>query len=85
MGYNGDINIYLFIYIYMCVCICVWKALQQRVNKFHVHVQPPLNCDSKGTQHVTGIVANEATSEMGYPAWPAGRTCKVSGHGMWLT
>ena len=26
--------------------------------------------------HFTGTVSNEATSEMGYPAWPAGRTCK---------
>ena len=23
----------------------------------------------------TGAVPNEAASEMGYPAWPAGRTC----------
>ena len=30
---------------------------------------------SRGTQHFTGTVSNEATSEMGYPAWPAGRTC----------
>ena len=29
----------------------------------------------RGTQHFTGTVSNEATSEMGYPAWPAGRTC----------
>ena len=26
-------------------------------------------------QHFTGTVSNEATSEMGYPAGPAGRTC----------
>ena len=32
---------------------------------------------SRGTHHVTGTVSNEATSEMGYPAWPAGRTCFV--------
>ena len=31
---------------------------------------------SRGTQHFTGTVSNEATSEMGYPAWPAGRTCE---------
>ena len=30
----------------------------------------------RGTQHFTGTVSNEATSEMGYPAWPAGRTCQ---------
>ena len=30
---------------------------------------------SRGTQHFTGTVSNEATSEVGYPAWPAGRTC----------
>ena len=29
----------------------------------------------RGTQHFTGTVSNEATSEMGYPTWPAGRTC----------
>ena len=29
----------------------------------------------RGTQHFTGTVSNEATSEMGYPAWPAGLTC----------
>ena len=29
----------------------------------------------QGTQHFTGTVSNEATSEVGYPAWPAGRTC----------
>ena len=29
----------------------------------------------RGRQHFTGTVSNEATSEMGYPAWPAGRTC----------
>ena len=36
----------------------------------------PLHLDSscRGTQHFTGTVSNEATSEMGYPAWPAGRT-----------
>ena len=30
------------------------------------------------TQHITGTVSNEATSDMGYPAWPAGRTCNFS-------
>ena len=30
---------------------------------------------SRGTQHFTGTVSNEATSEMGYPVWPTGRTC----------
>ena len=33
------------------------------------------NCTSRGTQHFTGTVSNEATSEMGYPVWPTGRTC----------
>ena len=31
----------------------------------------------RGTQHFTGTVSNEAASEMGYPAWPAGCTCNV--------
>ena len=41
----------------------------------------------RGTQHFTGTVSNEATSEMGYPAWPAGRTCIrfCSRDGMWIT
>ena len=34
-----------------------------------------LKTSSRGTQHFTGNASNEATSEMGYPAWPAGRTC----------
>ena len=44
-------------------------------------------CYSRGTQHFTGTVSNEATSEMGYPAWPAGRTCFsfCFRDGMWLT
>ena len=32
-------------------------------------------CVCVWTQHFTGTVSNEATSEVGYPAWPAGRTC----------
>ena len=31
-----------------------------------------------GTQPFTGTVSDEATSEMGYPAWPAGRTCNFN-------
>ena len=50
----------------LAVC-CVLKTLQQRVNKLLVHAQPPLNRDSSGTQHFTGAVSNEATSEMEYP------------------
>ena len=40
-------------------------------------LQSPDNegCTCRGTQHFTGTESNEATSEMGYPAWPAGRTC----------
>ena len=37
----------------------------------------------RGTQHFTGTVSNEATSEMGYPAWPAGRTCEFSFLSAW--
>ena len=29
--------------------------------------------DGRGTHHFTGTVSDEATSEMGYSAWPAGR------------
>ena len=38
---------------------------------FHMH-----EFSNRGTQHFNGTVSNEATSEMGYPAWPAGRTCQ---------
>ena len=37
----------------------------------------------RGTQHFTGTVSNEATSEMGYPAWPAGRTCTIFQFRQW--
>ena len=37
----------------------------------------------QGTQHFTGTVSNEATSEMGYPAWPAGRTCAIFQFRQW--
>ena len=49
------------------VCVCVWNIW--------IDVKLPINFNSRGTQHFTGTVSNEATSEMGYPAWPAGRTC----------
>ena len=44
-------------------CVCV-----KHLNRCKTSV-------GRGTQHFTGTVSNEATSEMGYPAWPAGRTC----------
>ena len=37
----------------------------------------------RGTQHFTGTVSNEATSEMGYPAWPAERTCTIFQFRQW--
>ena len=54
------------------VCVCV-KHLNRCKTSIRfvcsvLHV-------SRGTQHFTGTVSNEATSGMGYPAWPAGRTC----------
>ena len=51
----------------MCVCVQPWTK----------GLPPPLFLPymGRGTQHFTGTVSNEATSEMGYPAWPAGRTC----------
>ena len=53
----------------MCVCVQPWTK----------GLPPPLFLPymSRGTQHFTGTVSTEATSEMGYPAWPAGRTCSV--------
>ena len=31
--------------------------------------------ETAGGQHFTGTVSNKATSEMGHPVWPTGRTC----------
>ena len=33
---------------------------------------------SRGTQHITGSVSNEATSDMGYWIWSIQRTCKFT-------
>ena len=52
---------------YPIVCVCVEHL--NRCKTFNPY------CHSRGTQHFTGTVSNEATSEMGYPAWPTGRTC----------
>ena len=50
----------------VCVCVCVTLGvIGMLLHLFYC----------RGTQHFTGTVSNEATSEMGYPAWPAGRTC----------
>ena len=48
--------------------------------RFHFSCRPTvllITMFSRGTQHFTGTVSNEATSEMGYPVWPTGRTCSV--------
>ena len=50
----------------MCVCV-------EHLNR----CKTSIGFACRGTQHFTGAVSNEATSEMGYPAWPAGRTCIV--------
>ena len=48
--------------------LCVCRTVSLRILS--------LNSWSRGTQ--IGTVSNEATSEMGYPAWPAGCTCFYS-------
>ena len=54
----------------VCVCVCnIWIDVKLLFFLF--------SPSSRGTQHFTGTVSNEATSEMGYPAWPAGRTCNA--------
>ena len=62
------IHTHIYIYIYICVCVCVCNIWTDVILKL-----PLFSC--RGTQHFTGTVSNEATSEMGFPAWPAGRTC----------
>ena len=54
-----------------CVCVCVCVCVKRPGARTEI-----LHC--RGTQHFTGTVSNEATSEVGYPAWPAGRTCNLS-------
>ena len=58
----------------VCVCI-IWTDVKLLIG---------FSLICRGTQHFTGTVSNEATSEMGYPAWPAGRTCIFSLQ-FWLT
>ena len=63
------------------VCVkelCVWESVSACVWNIWTDVKLLLFCivsRCRGRQHFTGTVSNEATSEMGYPAWPAGRTC----------
>ena len=73
---------YIYIYthththIYIYICVCVWVGVCVCVCNIWTDVilkLPLFSC--RGTQHFTGTVSNEATSEMGFPAWPAGRTC----------
>ena len=60
--------------VYVCVCVCVTLGvIGMLLHLFYC----------RGTQHFTGTVSNEATSEMGYPAWPAGRTCEFSFLSAW--
>ena len=69
------------------VCVCVWniwtdvKLLFVLLFSFGFfclsfsHSFVSFHHVSRGTQHFTGTVSNEATSGMGYPVWPTGRTC----------
>ena len=52
------------------VCVC-------GPSDARIQVTPIFKNNRRGikTLHFTGTVFNEATNEMGYPAWPAGRTC----------
>ena len=55
----------------VCVCVCVSSSVPKSDSQNGLEAIT----HSRGTQHFTGTVSNEATSEVGYPAWPAGRTC----------
>ena len=60
-----------------CVCVCVSVCVcVERLNRRKISTLFYLSpFQRRGAQHFTGTVSDEATSEMGYPAWPAGRTC----------
>ena len=47
------------------VCVCV----PLKITGIRLACEPSFSF-STGTQHFTGTVSNEATNEMGYPAWP---------------
>ena len=51
------------------VCVCVEHLYRCKTSDV-VFVYT-----SRGAQHFTGIVSNKATTGMGYPVWPIGRTC----------
>ena len=71
-------TVYTRIYIYIShTCVCVFVCVYH-LNRCKTSHWFSLIC--RGTQHFTGT----ATSEMGYPAWPAGRTCIFSLQ-FWLT
>ena len=55
---------------------CLFRVFGVDSTRFSSHL-------CRGTQHFTGTVSNEATSEMGYPAWPAGRTCTIFQFRQW--
>ena len=71
----------MYVWMYVCMYVCVWtictdvKLLSGTSVLFVMVHDFLISFSCRGTQHFTGTVSNEATSEMGYPAWPAGRTC----------
>lgn len=50
----------------VCVCVCLKRLKRRKTSAFGF---------TGGTQHFTGTAPNEATNEIEYAAWPAGRTC----------
>ena len=71
----ADLFSMFFRSLFACVCVCLCNiCIDVKPNLFYFFFSP--SCG--GTQHFTGTVSNEATSETGYPAWPAGRTCNPS-------
>ena len=66
-------------------CVCVWNVWRDvKLPSFLYCFFWISNVAAGGTQHVTGTVSNEATSEMGYPVWPTGCTCdSIFGSLMW--
>ena len=55
--------------------LCVERLKRSKTSFLSLLFLLNFKCRSRGTQHFTGTESNEATSEIGFPVWPTGRTC----------
>ena len=55
--------------------VCVERLNRRKTSYLSLLFRLNFKFCSRWTQHFTGTVSNEATSEMGYPVWLTGRTC----------